>query len=93
MTAAGPTDDMKQAAGSFAEAIESANARLRGVNSEMAMLQASWRGDAAVRFGQAMNDWEQEYDVILSRLSRLLEVTGGPEPDPGTPWTGGLSGI
>lgn len=76
-----PTDDMRAAAGSFAGAIASANARLRGVNSEMAALQASWRGDAAVRFGQAMNDWEREYDVILSSLARLLEVTGGPGPD------------
>lgn len=75
--AAGPTEDMRAAAGSFAGAIESANARLRGVNSEMAVLQASWRGDAAVRFGQAMTDWEREYDVIVSSLARLLEVTGG----------------
>jgi len=79
--AAAPTDDMRAAAGPVAGAIASANDRLRGVNSEMAVLQASWRGDAAVRFGQAMNDWEREYDVILSSLSRLLEITGGTGPD------------
>ena len=44
------------------------------------MVQASWRGEAAVRFGQAMRDWEQEFDVILSRLARLLETTGGRVP-------------
>jgi WXG100 family type VII secretion target len=80
MAAAEPTDDMKRAAARFARAIEAAGSHLREVNSEMAMVQASWRGEASVRFGQAMSDWEQEFDVILSRLARLLETTGGPVP-------------
>ncbi|MEW2501720.1 WXG100 family type VII secretion target [Amycolatopsis sp. NPDC047767] len=92
-------DGMRGAAGEFARAIDSANAHLRRVNSEMAALQASWRGDASVRFGQAMNDWEQQYDLILGRLADLLAVTGGaadacPAADErATSWTGGLSGI
>ncbi|WP_410620537.1 WXG100 family type VII secretion target [Amycolatopsis sp. cmx-8-4] len=80
MSPAAPTDDMKCAAVRFASAIEAANSRLRDVNSEMATLQAAWRGEAAVRFGQAMNDWEQEFDVILTRLAWLLEATGGRVP-------------
>ncbi len=75
--ASGQTNEMRRAAGSFAGAIASAHAGLRGVNREMATLQTTWRGDSAVRFGQAMNDWEREYDVILSALARLLAVTGG----------------
>jgi WXG100 family type VII secretion target len=70
---------MARAAARFADAVEAANARLRGVNSEMATLQASWRGEAAVRFGQAMTDWEQQFEVILSRLERLREITGGAD--------------
>lgn len=80
MGTAAPTEDMKQAAARFASAIEAANSRLDGVNSEMAMVQASWRGEASVRFGQAMRDWEQEFEVILSRLAWLLETTGGRVP-------------
>ncbi|WP_326957817.1 WXG100 family type VII secretion target [Amycolatopsis sp. NBC_01286] len=80
MSSAAPTDDMKGAAVRFASAIEAANSQLRDVNSEMATLQAAWRGEAAVRFGQAMNDWEQEFDVILTRLAWLLEATGGRVP-------------
>ena len=80
MAAATPTEDMQRAAARFAHAIEAAHSRLRDVNSEMAMVQASWRGEAAVRFGQAMRDWEQEFDVILSRLALLLETTGGRVP-------------
>jgi WXG100 family type VII secretion target len=90
MATATPTDDMKRAAARFAYVIEAANSQLRGVNSEMATLQAAWRGEASVRFGQAMNDWEQEFDLILSRLARLLEATGGRVPRPRSGgWAGG----
>ncbi|HET6711716.1 MULTISPECIES: WXG100 family type VII secretion target [unclassified Amycolatopsis] len=80
-----PTEDMQRAAACFAHALEAARSGLRDVNSEMAMVQASWRGEASVRFGQAMSDWEQEFDVILSRLAQLLEATGGPMPRPRLP--------
>ena len=80
-----PTEDMQQAAACFASALDGARSRLRDVNSEMAMVQASWRGEASVRFGQAMSDWEQEFDVILSRLAELLEATGGSMPRPRLP--------
>ncbi|WP_410572777.1 WXG100 family type VII secretion target [Amycolatopsis sp. cmx-4-61] len=80
-----PTEDMQRAAACLASALDTARSHLRAVNSEMAMTQASWRGEASVRFGQAMRDWEQEYDVILSRLAELLEATGGPMPRPRLP--------
>ncbi|WP_410596576.1 WXG100 family type VII secretion target [Amycolatopsis sp. lyj-23] len=80
-----PTEDMLRAAACFASALDAARSHLRAVNSEMAVVQASWRGEASVRFGQAMRDWEQEYDVILSRLAELLEATGGPMPRPRLP--------
>ncbi|MEU4254043.1 WXG100 family type VII secretion target [Amycolatopsis sp. NPDC026612] len=80
-----PTEDMQRAAACFAYAVEAARSRLRDVNSEMATAQASWRGEASVRFGQAMSDWEQEFDVIFSRLTELLEATGGTMPRPRLP--------
>lgn len=61
----------------FAAAIDAANACFGTVNSEMAALQASWRGEAAVRFGQAMNDWEQQFDRILASLADLVDVARG----------------
>ncbi|MDX3190929.1 WXG100 family type VII secretion target [Streptomyces sp. MN03-5084-2B] len=83
--ATAPTEDMQRAAACFAHALEGARSCLSDVNSEMATVQASWRGEASVRFGQAMSDWEQEFDVILSRLAQLLEATGGPMPRPRLP--------
>ncbi|WP_239154412.1 WXG100 family type VII secretion target [Amycolatopsis sp. FDAARGOS 1241] len=82
-------DGMRDVAGEFARAIDSANAHLRQVNNEMAALQASWRGDASVRFGQAMNEWEQQYDLILGRLADLLAVTGGADGERRVPCPGG----
>ncbi|WP_116202138.1 WXG100 family type VII secretion target [Amycolatopsis circi] len=58
----------------FAAAIDAANACFGTVNNEMAALQASWRGEAAVRFGQAMNDWEQQFDRILGSLADLVDA-------------------
>ncbi|WP_372663439.1 WXG100 family type VII secretion target [Amycolatopsis kentuckyensis] len=85
MATAEPTEDMKRAAARFACAVDAAGSHLRDVASEMALVQASWRGEASVRFGQAMSDWEQEFDVILSRLAQLLETTGGRVPLPRRP--------
>lgn len=62
----------------FARAIDSANACLRPVNSAMAGLQASWRGEGSVRFGQAMHDWEREFDLILHRLGDLRALVAQP---------------
>ncbi|MFD2465954.1 WXG100 family type VII secretion target [Amycolatopsis silviterrae] len=73
---AAPADPPAQAA-RFAAAIDAANACFGQVNSEMAALQASWRGEAAVRFGQAMNDWERQFDRILGSLADLVDVARG----------------
>jgi WXG100 family type VII secretion target len=82
---------MQDTAGQFARAIESANAHLRQVNTEMAVLQTSWRGEASVRFGQAMNEWEQQFDVIVGRLEDLMAATSGARSTAGNR-TGGPSG-
>jgi WXG100 family type VII secretion target len=82
---------MQDTAGQFARAIESANAHLRQVNTEMAVLQTSWRGEASVRFGQAMNEWEQQFDVIVGRLEDLRAATGSARSAAGSR-TGGPSG-
>ncbi|MFE3178251.1 WXG100 family type VII secretion target [Amycolatopsis sp. NPDC059090] len=66
----------------FEAAIDAANACFGTVNSEMAALQASWRGEAAVRFGQAMNDWEQQFDRILGSLADLVDVARGTAASP-----------
>lgn len=97
------TEGMKQAGSHFEHAITSANNHLQQINSEMATLQASWRGDASVKFGQAMNDWEQQFDIIIKKLAQMLQVMGTNATvytnteeqalSTAGAWTGGLSGI
>ncbi|MBB4688439.1 WXG100 family type VII secretion target [Amycolatopsis jiangsuensis] len=70
--------DLRRAADHFAWAIDSAHACLRPVNSDMAVLQASWRGEGSVRLGQAMNDWERQFDAILTHLGELRDLVTNP---------------
>jgi WXG100 family type VII secretion target len=97
------TEGMKQASGHFEHAINSANSHLQQINNEMATLQASWRGEASTKFGQAMNDWEQQFDIIIKKLVHMLEVMGVNATvytnteesalNTAGAWAGGLSGI
>jgi WXG100 family type VII secretion target len=94
----GSASGMKQACGQFESASSSATSQLERVNSEMASLQASWTGDASVKFGQAMNDWEQQFGVIIKELNRMIEIMGGSGAneltavDSASAWAGGLAG-
>jgi WXG100 family type VII secretion target len=68
---------MTKAAGLFEGASSEATGHLKSVNEEMAALQASWTGDASLRFGRAMNDWEEEFTKVISQLNHMVEVMGG----------------
>jgi WXG100 family type VII secretion target len=89
---------MKQACGQFESVSSNASSQLERVNSEMASLQASWTGDASVKFGQAMNDWEQQFGVVIKELNHMIEVMGGGRAnevtavDSASAWAGGLTG-
>jgi WXG100 family type VII secretion target len=67
----------RQAGSHFEHAINSANSHLQQINSEMATLQAAWHGAASAKFGQAMSDWGQQFDIVIKRVTHLLEVMDG----------------
>jgi WXG100 family type VII secretion target len=97
------TPGMKQACGQFESASSNATSQMQRVNSEMASLQASWTGDASVKFGQAMNDWEQQFGIIIKELNHMIEIMGGnanayqsneeTAVNTASAWAGGLSGM
>jgi WXG100 family type VII secretion target len=66
-----------EAGSHFEPAINSANSHLQQINSEMATLQAAWRGAASAKFGQAMSDWGQQFDIVIKKVTHLLEVMDG----------------
>jgi WXG100 family type VII secretion target len=97
------TPGMKQAAGHFEAASSSSTAQLQRVHSEQAALRTVWTGDASARFGHAMNDWEQQFGIIVKELNHMIEAMGAnatkytaTEQDAtqtAGSWSAGLTGI
>lgn len=75
------TAGMARAASLFEGASSQAITQLNSINSEMAALQATWTGQASVRFSQAMNDWEGNFLVIVRRLNDMISAMGGNAQD------------
>ncbi|MFG1918545.1 WXG100 family type VII secretion target [Micromonospora sp. NPDC048898] len=67
---------MQAAATEFASKAESFTTELRNVNTEMAILQASWRGTASNNFNQAMDNWERSFQLIIKKLLHMMDVMG-----------------
>ncbi|BCJ67307.1 WXG100 family type VII secretion target [Polymorphospora rubra] len=67
---------MQAAATEFAAKTQEFTGHLRSVNSEMATLQASWRGDASNSFNQAMDNWERSFQNIINQLINMMDVMG-----------------
>jgi WXG100 family type VII secretion target len=49
---------------------------LRSVNTEIAALQSTWTGQAALNFGQAMDTWETAFQSIINDLLHMADVMG-----------------
>jgi WXG100 family type VII secretion target len=75
------TIGMARAAQLFQDASSQAIGQLNSINTEMAALQATWRGDASLRFSEAMNSWEEEFQVIIRKLNGMVEAMGGNAQD------------
>jgi WXG100 family type VII secretion target len=97
------TSGMNQARSRFEAASTSAATQIQRVSAELASLRASWSGDASVRFGRAMTEWEEQFGVIVAELDRMIEVMGGhagacavkekTAVRRASAWAGGLSGV
>jgi WXG100 family type VII secretion target len=71
------TEGMTRAVNKLESTSTEASGHLRAVNGQMAALQASWTGDASLRFGQAMNDWEGDFLTVIHKLDHMIEVMTG----------------
>ncbi|WP_348651134.1 WXG100 family type VII secretion target [Micromonospora sp. WMMD882] len=67
---------MQAAATEFAAKAQEFTGHLRSVNTQMATLQASWRGDASNSFNQAMDNWERSFQVVINQLLHMMDVMG-----------------
>ena len=71
------TEGLAGAAQLFEGASSESTGHLKSINDQMAVLQASWTGDASTRFSQAMNDWENNFRTVITQLDHMIEVMGG----------------
>lgn len=70
------TPGMQQAVSHFENASSEATKQMQSVNENQAALMATWTGDASVKFGQAMNDWEHQFQIIIKELNHMIEKMG-----------------
>jgi WXG100 family type VII secretion target len=97
------TSGMNQARRQFEAASMNAASQIQRVSAELASLRESWNGDAAVKFGHAMSDWEEQFGIIVAELNHMIEVMGGHAEEcavkeksavrTASAWAGGLSGM
>jgi len=71
------TEGMVRATSKLESTSTEATTHLRTVNGQMAALQATWTGEASLRFGQAMNDWETDFLTVIHKLDHMIEVMTG----------------
>ncbi|WP_433794795.1 WXG100 family type VII secretion target [Actinoplanes sp. CA-252034] len=67
---------MQRAAQEFSDKATLFTGDLRAVNGQMAILLASWTGDASRGFNQAMDNWERSFQQVINELLKMLEVMG-----------------
>jgi WXG100 family type VII secretion target len=67
---------MQRAAQEFSDKATLFTGDLRAVNGQMAILLASWTGDASRSFNQAMDNWENSFQQVINELLKMLEVMG-----------------
>jgi len=71
------TDEgMQRAAQEFSDRATEFTGHLQSVNSQMAVLQASWTGNASRSFNQAMDNWEASFQKVINELINMLDIMG-----------------
>lgn len=85
------TPGMRTVCGRFEAASAAATARLDVVGAELAALRSTWRGRAAPKFGQAVDEWERQVEIVVAELDRMVVVLGGAKGSAVTPDSCGAS--
>ncbi|WP_371502788.1 WXG100 family type VII secretion target [Kitasatospora sp. NBC_00374] len=65
---------MTAAQGSFQTALDEASNSYANVEGQVEALQASWRGQAASIYNQAMHDWLTDFQKLNGALATMLET-------------------
>ena len=64
---------MIQAQGDFQNALDQVNTTLTDMSEEQSTLAANWTGEAASSFGQALQTWLDDLQVVQQQLAGMCE--------------------
>jgi WXG100 family type VII secretion target len=66
-------DGMVAAQGTFQTALDETSGAFASMDGQIEALRASWTGEAAVIYGNAMNRWLEDFNVVNQALQAMLE--------------------
>jgi ESAT-6 family protein len=75
---------MGQARTRFENTASTFTRQLGLVDDEVDALRSTWTGSASARFGSAMDDWENDFAIVIGELRAMVEAMGGGSA-PGPP--------
>ncbi|MFE3649151.1 WXG100 family type VII secretion target [Streptomyces sp. NPDC059101] len=67
-------EGMQAALGAFREAEGTARSQLSAMTEQVSMLASNWTGDAASRYGGAMQTWLQDFNTVVSALDNMVQT-------------------
>jgi WXG100 family type VII secretion target len=65
---------MIAAQGNFQNALDQVNTAFNNMQDQESTLAANWTGETASTFGQALNQWLEDFSVVRQQLSGMLET-------------------
>lgn len=65
---------MTTAQASFQNALDQVNTAYNNMSEQRYTLASNWTGETASAFGNALDQWLQDFSVVQSQLTRILET-------------------
>lgn len=65
---------MTAAQGNFQNALDQCNTAYSNMTEQQSTLAANWTGETASAFGQALNQWLEDFNTVRTQLSRITET-------------------
>lgn len=58
----------------FQTAVDNCNTAYNNMTEQQSTLAANWTGETASTFGQAMNQWLEDFNTVRTQLTHILET-------------------
>jgi WXG100 family type VII secretion target len=58
----------------FQKALDEVNTAYNNMTEQQSALAANWTGETASTFGQALNQWLEDFNTVRTQLTKILEA-------------------